>query len=271
MGKKRLMMAVAAAALCGIMLLRAPPAQQGCRPAVPSSSSSAAELGPPPRISEPGRSVLVTGGAGFIGSHAALQLLEEGWTVTIIDNLSRGNMGAVRVLEQHAASSPGGAGRLSVVIGDLGDRALLERVLRRSRIDVVIHFAAIAFVGESTADPLRYYHNITANTMGLLEAMHRTGVRVCAPPPPPPFARSRQAGHHTRTHADSHACMHPCRRRRSRPACATGLVRPRVRCARVHVCACVRARVVCWGAWPRWLLRGTSCSAWIYSSIMMPE
>jgi UDP-arabinose 4-epimerase len=240
MGKKRLMMGVAAAALCGIMLLRAPPTQQGCHPAVPSSSSSAAELGPPPQISEPGRSVLVTGGAGFIGSHAALQLLEEGWAVTIIDNLSRGNMGAIRVLEQHAASLPGGAGRLSVVIGDLGDRALLERVLRRSRIDVVIHFAAIAFVGESTADPLRYYHNITANTMGLLEAMHRTGVRVCAPPPS--LARDRQAIILTRTQTAMH-CMPPS------PVAAS----------MCDVCACVRARVVCWGAWPHWLrwLRGT--------------
>jgi hypothetical protein len=240
MGKKRLMMGVAAAALCGIMLLRAPPTQQGCHPAVPSSSSSAAELGPPPQISEPGRSVLVTGGAGFIGSHAALQLLEEGWAVTIIDNLSRGNMGAIRVLEQHAASLPGGAGRLSVVIGDLGDRALLERVLRRSRIDVVIHFAAIAFVGESTADPLRYYHNITANTMGLLEAMHRTGVRVCGPPPPP-LARSRATGRPSYSHARRQPCI-ACHRRRSRPACVT--------CAHVYApawCVGVLGRIGCVG------------------------
>ena len=66
-----------------------------------SASEDLYDLGPAPRELN-GRSVLVTGGAGFIGSHAAMQLLEEGWTVTILDNLSRGNMGAVRVLEAHA-------------------------------------------------------------------------------------------------------------------------------------------------------------------------
>jgi UDP-glucose 4-epimerase len=129
------------------------------------------DLGPAPRELR-GRSVLVTGGAGFIGSHAAMQLLEEGWTVTILDNLSRGNMGAVRVLQDHAKP-----GQLSTVIGDIGDRALVERVLRHSRVDIVMHFAAIAFVGESTREPLRYWHNITSNTLGLLEAMDRAGVR----------------------------------------------------------------------------------------------
>jgi UDP-glucose 4-epimerase len=129
------------------------------------------DLGPAPRELK-GRSVLVTGGAGFIGSHAAMQLLEEGWTVTILDNLSRGNMGAVRVLEAHAKP-----GQLSTVIGDIGDRALVERVLVHSRVDIVMHFAAIAFVGESTREPLRYWHNITSNTLGLLEAMDRAGVR----------------------------------------------------------------------------------------------
>jgi hypothetical protein len=127
-------------------------------------------LGPPPRELK-GRSVLVTGGAGFIGSHAAMQLLEEGWTVTILDNLSRGNMGAVRVLEDYAKP-----GQLSTVIGDIGNRELVERVLRHSKVDVVIHFAAIAFVGESTKEPLRYWHNITSNTLGLIEAMDRVGV-----------------------------------------------------------------------------------------------
>ena len=99
-------------------------------------------------------------------------LLEEGWTVTILDNLSRGNMGAVRVLEAHAKP-----GQLSTVIGDIGDRELVERVLRHSRVDIVMHFAAIAFVGESTREPLRYWHNITSNTLALLEAMDRVGVR----------------------------------------------------------------------------------------------
>ena len=137
----------------------------------PSACGDPLDLGPAPRVLK-GRSVLVTGGAGFIGSHAAMQLLEEGWTVTILDNLSRGNMGALRVLEAHAKP-----GQLSTVIGDIGDQALVEQVLRHSRVDIVMHFAAIAFVGESTREPLRYWHNITSNTLGLLEAMDRVGVR----------------------------------------------------------------------------------------------
>ena len=117
-------------------------------------------------------SVLVTGGAGFIGSHAALRLLELGYRVTVLDNLSRGNLGATRVLEEHAQ-----LGQLSVIVADLEDTVLVERVLRHASVEVVMHFAAIAFVGESTADPQRYWNNITVNTLGLLRAMHKAGVK----------------------------------------------------------------------------------------------
>lgn len=116
--------------------------------------------------------VLVTGGAGFIGSHAVLRLLEDGYRVTIVDNLSRGNMGAV---EQLQALFPE-PGRLQFLFGDLGDSKRVTEIFAQNAIDAVMHFAAIAYVSESMADPLRYYHNITFNTLTVLEAMRAYGV-----------------------------------------------------------------------------------------------
>eukprot|EP00271_Cylindrocystis_brebissonii_P001352 TRINITY_DN11625_c0_g1_i1.p1 TRINITY_DN11625_c0_g1~~TRINITY_DN11625_c0_g1_i1.p1 ORF type:complete len:465 (-),score=71.98 TRINITY_DN11625_c0_g1_i1:1151-2545(-) len=115
--------------------------------------------------------VLVTGGAGYIGSHASLRLLKDGFRVTIIDNLSRGNLGAVTVLKGLAAP-----GMLQFIKADLGDPVAVDQLFRYNKIDVVMHFAAVAYVGESMADPLKYYHNITTNTLTILEAMARHGV-----------------------------------------------------------------------------------------------
>ena len=121
---------------------------------------------------------VLQGGAGFIGSHAALRLLSDGHSVTIVvrcpaslprpcpshtytqDNLSRGNLGAVDAVR---ASVPGAASRLRFVEADLGCKGDVQDVFRSSSppVDLVIHFAAVAFVGESVAQPLRYYHNVT--------------------------------------------------------------------------------------------------------------
>lgn len=111
--------------------------------------------------------VLVTGGAGFIGSHAVLRLLQDGYRVTIVDNLSRGNLGAVKVLQNLFP----GPGRLQFIYADLGDAKAVHKIFSENAFDAVIHFAAVAYVGESTLDPLKYYHNITSNTLGVLEAM----------------------------------------------------------------------------------------------------
>nr|CAD1834594.1 unnamed protein product [Ananas comosus var. bracteatus] len=111
--------------------------------------------------------VLVTGGAGYIGSHAALRLLKDSYRVTIVDNLSRGNMGAVKVL-QELFPEPG---RLQFIYADLGDAKAVNKIFAENAFDAVMHFAAVAYVGESTMEPLRYYHNITANTLTVLEAM----------------------------------------------------------------------------------------------------
>lgn len=107
--------------------------------------------------------ILVTGGAGYIGSHAVRLLGQAGHEVWAYDNLVFGHRGAVP------------QGRL--VEGDLHDRALLERTLGELQIEAVMHFAAFAFVGESVSDPAKYYRNNIIGSLSLLEAMRAAGVR----------------------------------------------------------------------------------------------
>ena len=106
--------------------------------------------------------VLVIGGAGYVGSHAAKLLAREGHEVWVYDNL---------VFGHRAAVAPG-----RLIEGDLLDRAKLETVLRQRQIDAVMHFAAFAYVGESVTDPAKYYQNNVVGTLSLLEAMRSAGV-----------------------------------------------------------------------------------------------
>ncbi|MFT3883442.1 MAG: NAD-dependent epimerase/dehydratase family protein [Gemmatales bacterium] len=106
--------------------------------------------------------ILVTGGAGYIGSHAVRLFLEQGHEVWVYDNLSFG----------HRESVP--AERL--IVADLAERERLSSVLREKQIEAVVHFAAFAYVGESVEQPFKYYRNNVANTLILLEAMQATGV-----------------------------------------------------------------------------------------------
>lgn len=117
--------------------------------------------------------VLVTGGAGYIGSHAAFRLLKDSYRVTIVDNLSRGNLGAIKLLQEQFPEP----GRLQFIFADLGDSKAVNKIFAENAFDAVMHFAAVAYVGESTMDPLRYYHNITSNTLTVLEAMAAHGVK----------------------------------------------------------------------------------------------
>src|SRR4051812_33836574 len=107
--------------------------------------------------------ILVTGGAGYVGSHAVKLLLSRGHDVWVYDNLSAG----------HRAAVP--AGRL--VVGDLAERDRLDQALVERRVEAVLHFAAFALVGESVAHPAKYYQNNVINTLHLLDALrrHRVG------------------------------------------------------------------------------------------------
>lgn len=107
--------------------------------------------------------ILVTGGAGYIGSHVVRQLGERGENVVILDNLSTGFRDAVL----HG----------TLVEGDTGDMALVASLLEQHQIDTVMHFAAHTIVPESVSNPLKYYRNNTANTRNLLECCQNAGVK----------------------------------------------------------------------------------------------
>jgi len=107
--------------------------------------------------------ILVTGGAGYIGSHAVLALVDAGWPVVVVDNLTTGFRWAVH--EQAA-----------FIEGDIGNVAFMERVLSEHRVKGIMHFAGSIVVPESVENPLKYYRNNTANSRALIEAAVAAGV-----------------------------------------------------------------------------------------------
>lgn len=108
--------------------------------------------------------ILVTGGAGYIGSHMVLELLDAGEQVVVLDNLSTGFREAVPAEAQ-------------LVVGDVGDQELVRTIVRKHNIEAAIHFAGSIVVPESVADPLGYYNNNTAKSRALMEALVSTGVK----------------------------------------------------------------------------------------------
>ncbi len=108
--------------------------------------------------------VLVVGGAGYIGSHCVRQLVAAGHRPVVLDNLVYGHRGAIAAGVKHYD-------------GDLGDEAFVGRILRDEKIEIVMHFAAFCYVGESVTDPLKYYFNNVVATLHLLKAMLGAGVK----------------------------------------------------------------------------------------------
>ena len=111
------------------------------------------------------RTLLITGGAGYIGSHTVKQLLQHGEKVVVLDNLVFGHREALPL------------DRVTLVEGDMGDAALIERIFAEHKPEAVLHFAAYAYVGESVTDPLKYYRNNLAAPLALLEVMQRHGAK----------------------------------------------------------------------------------------------
>lgn len=114
--------------------------------------------------------VLVTGGAGYIGSHTTLALLEAGHTVVVIDNLSNSSTIALQRVEVLSGKS------ITFVKGDVLDRTLLDRIFSEHPIDAVLHFAGLKAVGESVANPLIYFDNNLTGTLTLCNAMKMASV-----------------------------------------------------------------------------------------------
>jgi UDP-glucose 4-epimerase len=115
--------------------------------------------------------VLVTGGAGYIGSHAVLALLDAGWRVVVIDNLTTGFRWAV-------------PDEATFVEGDIADRALVARLIAEHGIGAIMHFAGSIIVPESVEKPLKYYENNTVKSRALIESAVQGGVRTSSSPRP---------------------------------------------------------------------------------------
>lgn len=115
-------------------------------------------------------SILVTGGAGYIGSHTTLALLKAGFDVVVLDNLCNSSAESLKRVAQLAGRETG------FVEGDIRDRAVLDRLFAEHSVDAVLHFAGLKAVGESVAQPLRYYDNNVHGSRALLQACADAGV-----------------------------------------------------------------------------------------------
>ncbi|MET0507730.1 MAG: UDP-glucose 4-epimerase GalE, partial [Burkholderiaceae bacterium] len=117
------------------------------------------------------QTILVTGGAGYIGSHAVVELARGGHHPVILDNFSNSSRAVLPRIEELAGRA------IEVVDGDIGDAALVGRLLERRSFDATIHFAGLKAVGESVAMPLAYYRNNVVGTTTLLESLAAAGVK----------------------------------------------------------------------------------------------
>ncbi|MBY0577177.1 MAG: UDP-glucose 4-epimerase GalE [Gallionellaceae bacterium] len=117
------------------------------------------------------KKVLVTGGCGYIGSHTCVELLQAGYELVVVDNLSNSRAEALRRVSKITGKP------FSLVIADLNDRNVLREAFRSYAVDAVIHFAGLKAVGESVANPLHYYNNNVCGSIALFEMMAEFGVK----------------------------------------------------------------------------------------------
>ena len=115
--------------------------------------------------------ILVTGGAGYIGSHTCVELLQHGYQVVVLDNLSNSNMESLHRIHMITGKD------VTFYQGDIADTALLDEIFTNHPIDVCIHFAGLKAVGESVEKPIEYYKNNVSGTISLIESMRKHNVK----------------------------------------------------------------------------------------------
>ena len=115
--------------------------------------------------------ILVTGGAGYIGSHTCVELLESGYGVIVVDNLCKSNARSLDRVEELTGK------KVTFYEGDVRDEALLRKIFTENKIEAVIHFAGLKAVGESVAQPWRYYDNNLNSTLVLTKVMEAFGCK----------------------------------------------------------------------------------------------
>lgn len=115
--------------------------------------------------------ILVTGGAGYIGSHTCVELLNSGYNVVVVDNLSNSCKTSIERVEEITGK------KIKFYKGDIADRHLIDKILKENKIFAVIHFAGLKAVGESCAKPLEYYKNNISGTLEMCDVMRDNGVK----------------------------------------------------------------------------------------------
>ena len=115
--------------------------------------------------------ILVTGGAGYIGSHTCLELLNQGHKVVIIDNFTNSHPEAIKRVEKLTNKS------IVLINGDVRNKDDLEKVFKLYKFDAVIHFAGLKAVGESVVNPIKYYENNLSGSLNLIDVMNKAGVK----------------------------------------------------------------------------------------------
>ena len=116
-------------------------------------------------------SILVTGGAGYIGSHTVIELIKKGYDPVIVDNFSNSHEGVIKILEDITQTN------IKYYEADILDKEALREIFSENQFEAVIHFAAFKAVGESVKKPLKYYHNNISGTLSLLEVMNEFNVK----------------------------------------------------------------------------------------------